>query len=474
METKDSKKKTAGSPSTKTDSPPSFKSLISDQESATKNDSTAGTSKSVKLPKLDEGAPREVWQRFFAEQKPSPGNVGQIVRRLHQQKNYEHTIACIEVALIEQPPQPWMYEVLAFSMELAKRPKADVERVLLSRSDFTAANVPEMMLTAAYLKRMDFNERALAMYQQASRFAPARPEPYLRGLQIARELNDTKGVEWGAVGVLTNVWQSGYEAQHREADNIAAVVEESLRKAGRSSDADTLKASLAAAHHRDLILKLTWNGDADLDMSVEEPNGGICSVENPFTTAGGAYTHDGYGPKAANCFEEYIAASALSGDYLVRVSLLGGEVVGRRATLTIRRYIGSPDESTKTMSIPIDGKDKIVRLSLNDGRRQALLERNAIDQQVGGQVVLVNAQIAAGGGGGIGVGGSRPFVTGSSPVVGAGGAIGFQPVITNIREGIGFSAMAVVTGDRRYVRLSVAPFFSQVIGVDKFTIPSGR
>ncbi len=474
METKDSKKKSPGSPSAKTDSPASFKALLSDPESPPKNEKATGSSPSAKLPKLDDGTPREVWQRYFADQKPSPENVAQFVRRLHQQKLYEHTIACIEVALIEQPPQAWMYEVLAFSMELAKRPKADVERVLLSRSDFTAANVPEMMLSAAYLKRLGFNERALAMYQQASRFAPARPEPYLRGLQIARELNDAKGVEWGAAGVLTNVWQSGYEAQHREAENIAAVVEESLRKSGRSSEADTLKSSVADAHHRDLILKLTWTGDADLDLSVEEPNGGICSFENPFTTAGGAYTHDGYGPKAANCFEEYIAASALSGDYVVRVSVLDGDVVGRRATLTIRRYVGTPDESTKTISIPIDGKDKVVRLSLNDGRRQALLERNAIDTQVGAQVVLVNAQIAAGGGGGIGGGSSRPFVTGVTPVVGSRGAIGFQPVITNIREGIGFSAMAVVTGDRRYVRLSVAPFFSQVIGVDSFTIPSGR
>ena len=474
METKDSKKKTSGSPSIKTDSPASFKALIFDQESPAKNDNATGTSKSVKLPKLDDGTPRQVWQRYFAEQKPSPDHVAQIVRRLHQQKLYEQSIACIEVALIEQPPQPWMYEVLAFSLELAKRPKADVERVLLSRSDFTAANVPEMMLTAAYLKRLGFNERALAMYQQASRFSPARPEPYLRGLQIARDLNDAKGVEWGASGVLTNVWQSGYEAQHREAENIAAVVGESLRKAGRSSEADMLKASVAAAHHRDLMLKLTWTGDADLDLSVEEPNGGICSVENPFTTAGGAYTHDGYGPKAANCFEEYIAASALSGDYLVRVSVLGGEVVGRRAILTIRRYVGTPDESTKTISIPIDGKDKVVRLSLNDGRRQALLERKDIEMPVGAQGIVINAQLAAGGGG-IGSGGSsRPFVTGVTPVVGAGGAIGFQPVITNIREGIGFSAMAVVTGDRRYVRLSVAPFFSQVIGVDSFTIPSGR
>lgn len=447
-----------------------FKTLLADKE-ATKSNGNApakagGAARTVKLPKLDEGSPREVWQRFFADQKPTPETVAQIVRQLHQDRQYEHTIACIEVALIEQPPQPWMYEVLGRSMELAKRPKADIERVMLSRVDFTAAVVPEMILSAAYLKQLGLEERALAMYQQASRLAPARPEPYLRGLQIARELNDAKAVEWGAVGVLTNVWLSGYAAHHREAENVAAVVEEKLRKDGRTSVAETLKAAVAAAHQRDLMLKLTWTGNADLDLSVEEPNGGICSSENPFTTAGGAYTHDGYGPKASNCFEEYICASALPGDYVVRVSANDGETVGRRATLTIRRYVGTPDESTKTMSIPIDGKDKVIRLSLNDGRRQALLERSTVEVPVADQRHAAPAQLGAQT--------SRQFVTGANVVSGGGGAIGFQPVITNVREGIGLSAMAVVTGDRRYVRLSVAPIFSQIIGVDKFTIPSGR
>jgi hypothetical protein len=408
-----------------------------------------------------------VWQRYFTEQKPAPETVTEFVRQLHEQRRYEHTIALIEVALIEQPPQPWMYEVLAISMELAKRPKADIERVLLSRSDFTAAIVPEMMLSAAYLKRMGFDERALAMYQQAARLAPARPEPYLRGLQIARELNDANGVAWGAVGVLTNVWLPGYEAHHREAEGIAAAVEESLRQAGKTAEADALKQSMIVAHQRDLVLTMSWSGNADLDFSVEEPNGGICSIENPFTTAGGAYTHDGYGPKAENCHEEYVCASGLPGDYLVRVRLMGGEVVGRRAVLKIRRYVGTPQESTKSITIPIDGKDKVVRLSLNEGRRMALAESSLVDPAGNAAPVgAVAGQFAAGG--------SRGFVTGAGAVTGGRQAFGFQPVITNISEGISLSAIAVVTGDRRYVRLSVAPVFNTIIGVDTFTIPSSR
>jgi tetratricopeptide (TPR) repeat protein len=432
-----------------------------------KGESSASKARPSKLPDLAAGTPREVWQRYFAEQQPAPETVVEFVRLLHEQQRYEHTIALIEVALIEQPPQPWMYEVLAISMELAKRPQEDIERVLLSRSDFTAAIVPEMMLSAAYLKRMGFHERALKMYQQAARLSPARPEPYLRGLQIARDLNDAAGIQWGATGVLTNVWLPGYEAHHREAEGIAAAVEETLRKAGKKSEADSIKQSMIAAHQRDLMLTLSWSGNADLDLSVEEPNGGICSFENPFTTAGGAYTHDGYGPKAENCYEEYICASALPGDYLVRVKLLDGDVVGRRAVLKIRRYVGTPQESTKSMTIPIDGKDKVVRLSLNDGRRLALAERSMIDAN---ENVLQQGAAA----GQFASGGSRGFVTGANAVTGGRQAIGFQPVITNISEGISLSAIAIVTGDRRYVRLSVAPVFNTIIGVDTFTIPSAR
>jgi hypothetical protein len=54
------------------------------------------------------------------------------------------------------------------------------------------------------------------------------------------------------------------------------------------------------------------------------------------------------------------------------------------------------------------------------------------------------------------------------------GAIGFQPVIRQIPDGIGLSGMAIVSGDRRYVKMSLAPLFQTIIGVDTFSIPSGR
>jgi len=60
-----------------------------------------------------------------------------------------------------------------------------------------------------------------------------------------------------------------------------------------------------------------------------------------------------------------------------------------------------------------------------------------------------------------------------TPVVGAG-AVGYQPTITTLSEGVTLSAQAVVSADRRYVRLSLAPAFTAVTGVESFTFLSGQ
>ena len=63
---------------------------------------------------------------------------------------------------------------------------------------------------------------------------------------------------------------------------------------------------------------------------------------------------------------------------------------------------------------------------------------------------------------------SRPFVISVIPVVGEFAAAQ-QPVIVVLNEGTMMTIQAVVSDDRRYVRLTVVPFFSQVGDVDTFT-----
>jgi general secretion pathway protein D len=62
----------------------------------------------------------------------------------------------------------------------------------------------------------------------------------------------------------------------------------------------------------------------------------------------------------------------------------------------------------------------------------------------------------------------RPFVISVIPVVGEFAAAQ-QPVIVVLSEGTLMTIQAVVSDDRRYVRMTVVPFFSQIGDVDTFT-----
>ncbi len=67
----------------------------------------------------------------------------------------------------------------------------------------------------------------------------------------------------------------------------------------------------------------------------------------------------------------------------------------------------------------------------------------------------------------------RPFVTAVIPVVGDFSAAQ-QPVITVLNEGTAVNVQAVVSNDRRFVRLTLVPFFSQIGRVEQFQFEGSR
>ena len=67
----------------------------------------------------------------------------------------------------------------------------------------------------------------------------------------------------------------------------------------------------------------------------------------------------------------------------------------------------------------------------------------------------------------------RPFVTSVVPVVGDFAAAQ-QPVITVLSEGTSVNVQAVVSSDRRFVRLTLVPFFSEIGQVDEFQFEGER
>ena len=83
-------------------------------------------------------------------------------------------------------------------------------------------------------------------------------------------------------------------------------------------------------------------------------------------------------------------------------------------------------------------------------------------------VTLFNGQV-----GQVTDGSTRPFVTSVIPVVGDFAAAQ-QPIITLLPEGSFLNVQATASQDRRFVTMTLVPFFSQVTAVDTFSFQSTR
>lgn len=395
--------------------------------------------------------------------------------RLHEAKREADVIAVIEAAILAGQSQTWMYEVLAGAMQVTGRPEAEVERVLLSGVDFTAVDVPNMMFSAAYLTRFGLRSRALHLYRQASGLAPWRPEPYVLGLKLAREAKDPEALEWAATGILTQAWMKDHESLHQQADQAVAEAEQLFQKRGDMARLKQFRDQIAAARQRDLILRLTWNGDADLDLVVEEPLGTICSRQQKYSRGGGVLVHDGVGPKPQNAYELYVCPVASPGDYRITVKYLLGNVVAKQAKLTIIRHQGTPQETTTSQSLAIVGEESVLRLTLKSGRRTELgpaqpdqvsvLDRpRKTRHQVAAEILQAGHTEEA-------LAERAEYIRQRDILLQNLGGVraAVQPIVQVIPEGVQAGVTAVVSPDRRYVRLGLNPTFTAITDIFTFT-----
>jgi hypothetical protein len=123
--------------------------------------------------------------------------------------------------------------------------------------------------------------------------------------------------------------------------------------------------------------------------------------------------------------------------------------------------------------------EAVVAFDLVNGRRKEPLHDQQVANVVKGQLALnrqilaqqlssaadsqslLNMALARANAGNAGL----PFV--------GGGAVGYQPVIQWLPEGANISITAVVSADRRYVRITSYPMFSGVSEVNTFNTTSG-
>lgn len=297
--------------------------------------------------------------------------LAEVFTRLHREKQFDSAVEGIQAAIRHNQAQPWMYDVLAMEMELAGRPRKDIERALLSRVDFSGGDPAQALVTAAYLSRFGVWDPAMKIYREATERNPADPTAWIRAKQAADASRQIDHIVWVRTGILKHVWTGDYEALHAEARTKLEDLERTLRSSGDQSKADEISAKTQLALQRDLQIRIQWVGDGDVDLSVSEPGGAVCFHGNRRTRHGGQLisTSDGGTLQRDRTSHEeaYVCRKAPSGEYTATARLISGKVVSGQVVMTIVRYSNTSHEQTFRQRVPVaDGG--MVRISVVNGR----------------------------------------------------------------------------------------------------------
>ncbi|QDU76576.1 hypothetical protein Pan97_36280 [Bremerella volcania] len=440
----------------------------------------AQSEKEAFILKVNEGETRlQAWQRAFDSEVTIPAiAVRSEVRRAMASKRYSDVAGIIQLALRDGQLQPWMYEAMALAMQLDHAPKQDIERALMSAIDFSSGP-NHMLVVASLMSRLDLDARALKLYQDVAQMEPLRPEPYSWGLEAAKRLEDEEAIRWACIGILSQEWPKDHLDIRQEAFNTAKAQLQQLLADKKNDVAEQFNESIREALVRDAIVKVTWSGESDLDLIVEEPSGSVCSQHNPRTISGGIFLGDAVSSLADagtdGAYEVYVVPKGFKGDYKMLVRKVWGDVTAGKITVDVFTNYGTEDQRHERQQLELGKDGALVTFTVPEGRRTESLTEQQVQVAVETQAAMTRELVAAK------LNSAAEDSTTSEEYVSdvnngsndfvrrVRNSVGYRPVITTLPEGTNFSAFAVVSADRRYVRFNGTPLFSSIGEVISYT-----
>ncbi len=433
----------------------------------------------------DESA-ADAWDRHFASHPDEdPAAVRQTARELMNEEDFEGVVALIQGALRHSQPQPWMFEGMGLAMQASHYPSSEIERALMSAVDFSGS-AEDIMYVALYMSRIGLDERALQLFRDVAKANPTRPEPYVQGLAISQRLDDLDGIRWACLGILRQAWPKEHRAIGENALRVAKVTLERLKSENRTAEARQFNQELGEALVRDCIVKITWTGNADVDLLIKEPSGSVCSFRTPRTTSGGVLLADSYsdlGNSSPDGFSEtYVCPEGFSGQYRILLKRVWGKVTAGKVTVDVYTNYGTDKEKKLRKQVELGTEDALGTFILAGGRRTEPLAEEQVAQAARTHIAIGNTILAqqlnmlenSDAALAYAVAQSRAVRDGRILVPGLRGAVGFRPEITLLPEGASLSVTsAVISADRRYVRITPQPFFSSIGQVRTFNFATG-
>ena len=172
--------------------------------------------------------------------------------------------------------------------------------------------------------------------------------------------------------------------------------------------------------------------------------------------------------------EQYICPQGFSGQYRVMLRKIWGDTTAGKVTVELTTHFGTQQEKTQKQQLTMRNKEALVLFELKDGRRQEQLREQQIANIIQEQQALSRVAITQQLNSYEHSDASRKYAVSSSKAtkdgrLGGRRGVGFQPVITLLPSGAVLAASAVISADRRYVRVTPSPLFSSIGEVSTFT-----
>ncbi len=391
--------------------------------------------------------PATAWNDYFSTHDEDPQAVRETVRQLTTERKFKEVVALIMAAIKNQQPQPWMYEAMGLAMQADGRSLDDIDRTFMSAVDFVQGP-DHMMYLAEYMEEVGLEKRALQLFRQLSVAMPVAPKPYVLGLRIAKKMDDLDAIQWATVGILSIAWDDNEAAVWHEAYNVAAATLDRLRTENRKAEAEAYQQKLDQSLIRDIVVVVSWTGEADIDLSVEEPGGTICSAQNRRTIGGGVLLGEGSRrldkKTSVSASESYVCPTGYDGVYRALIKRAWGKLTTGKVTIDIYTHYLSKFESRIHKQIPLKDDEALIVFDLKGGRRAEPVEKQQLATAVAKQVhvgqQILGQQLAAAAN--PGTLGSFLNSRGIGPANGVAfapfflrGAVGYQPVITVLPSG---------------------------------------
>ena len=152
-------------------------------------------------------------------------------------------------------------------------------------------------------------------------------------------------MKWATTGILAQAWTNEQKHIELDARHTAQALIMQLKQAGQEKPAKEFAQSIGEQTARDCRIVVTWTGNADIDLHVQEPAGTVCSIQNDRTTSGGVMLGDTFamaGNQPVNGYSEtYVCPRAFKGEYRLLIRRVWGSVTAGKVTVDI--YTDNPD-----------------------------------------------------------------------------------------------------------------------------------